>query len=388
VLLSLLSGTPETFPQALKLAQEMVDNELSTMSTESSLQGQLQRILQMAGDLPRSLLVSERFAAEDPDDPDRKFHLATAWISMGQERWAAGWRAVTEILTISRHYNHHHGVPIWEGQALGKRKLLVYQDQGVGDAILGFRFLPLLVRRGIRFELWVQPPLADLAACITGCDKVHRSTRVPDRRTHSCEFAITFFGLIAALYVGPDEIKDPPMVRPPADHAPELRERIRALPGKRIGLLYGGNPRRRDDWLRTVPVGSIAKLARLHGVSWVNLMVDERPDKAEAIAAFSMTDPMPQVSSFCDTAALVEELDAIVAVDASVAHVAGNLRKPLWVLAPPMRDWRWQIGEAPSPWWPTGRLVRCDSMGVWNQAVDRVFKEVGAFVAVPSGVGA
>jgi hypothetical protein len=148
-----------------------------------------------------------------------------------------------------------------------------------------------------------------------------------------------------------------------------------------VGLVYGGNPERRDDWLRSVPLEAVRGLASIPGVSWVNLMMDNRPDKAQAREMFRMFDPMPQVKNFADTAAVVEELDAVIAVDCSVAHVAGNLGKPLWVLVPPSADWRWQIGEDTKPWWPTARLLRSEAPGKWNLAAQNLESDFREFVA-------
>jgi tetratricopeptide (TPR) repeat protein len=374
-LLAILSGSKETFAKAVQLAVAAIDGPQTQY-----LANHIHRILVTQGDAQRALESVERLCASHPEWTDLKFHLGRLWVGTGADHWVAGWRLMSETVTLDRHFHHSHGVPIWEGQKLGSGKLLVYQDQGAGDAILAFRFLPLLVRRGIRFVVWVQPPLADLAARIPEVETVLRTEKLPDVDEHHCTHAISFFGLIGALYVGMDEIKDPPLVRPAPEQAPELRERIRALPGKRIGLLYGGNPRRRDDWVRSVPTDDILRLRAVEGVSWVNLMVDVRPDKEQVLQALSAIDPMADVRSFADTAAMVEELDAVVAVDASVAHIAGLLRKPVWVLAPTIHDWRWQIGSTLSPWWPTAQVLRSEAPGVWKKVIDRLLVELPEFV--------
>jgi tetratricopeptide (TPR) repeat protein len=376
VLLSLLSGTPATFAKAAELALSLVDFEPMT----EELEAQIQRTLLVTGEIDGVLRLAERCFEREPDAIDPQFMLGTMWICSGGEHWSTGWRMITHLLTVARHYNHLHGVPIWEGQKLGNKKLLVYQDQGVGDAILGFRFLPMLKARGIRFHLWVQPPLVTFAEQVPDCEGVVHTPRMPDAATHGCAYAITFFGLIAALYLSQDEIRDPPIVRPAPGHAPALRRRVADLPGTRIGLIYGGNPRRRDDWVRSLPAEVVLPLARLQGVSWVNLMVDTRPEKERVMQALGMTDPMAEVKDFHDTAAIVEELDAVVAVDASVAHVACNLGKPTWVLAPPIRDWRWQIGAAASPWWPSARLLRSASPGEWQEPGRLLLDELQAFL--------
>lgn len=386
MLLSMLAGMPEMFSQLCQMIDELEQRD----QLPFLLQRCLLRVLYAKGEVPRLVAAAERSHAEHESQGDAKFILGHAWLCAGTDYWRSGWQLTSHTATIGRPYHHAHGIPIWEGQKLGNRKLLVYQDQGSGDAIMGFRLLPLLRERGIRFELWVRDDVKGLAAQIGDCRPLppNEAGFVPGPAVHGCDFAITFFGLIGALYLGLEELGDPPVVRPAPDHAPELRERIRALPGVRIGLLYGGNPNRRDDWMRSVPEAAVRKLAGLQGVSWVNLMIDERPDRARIREAFSMTDPMAEVRDFHDTAAIVEELDAVVAVDASVAHVAGNLRKPLWVLAPSQLDWRWQIGEKLSPWWPTGKVMRCDAPGVWDRCLEKVRGELQEFIRTRQEAGA
>jgi tetratricopeptide (TPR) repeat protein len=388
-LLALMSGSPDLFSQAYSLAMIVSEKESNPYEIERFVA----RILLTQGDLKRALLVAERVSQQYPDLFDPKFMLGRLWLCAGNDSWSAGWRLMSEVVTMSRHYHHSHGVPIWEGQKLGNRRLLVYQDQGVGDAIMCFRLLPLLAQRGIDYRVWVQPALAGLAGRAPDCPLLEAGDTkfVPGPEVHRCDYAISMFGLIAALYLQPEELEEPPVVRPDPEHAQVLRQKIRALPGMRVGLLYGGNPDRRDDWVRSVPVALLKTLQDIAGISWVNLMVDKRADREQVNEMFSMSDPMPEVKDFHDTAAVVEELDAVVAVDASVAHVAGNLRKPLWVLAPTLLDFRWQMGDRMSPWWPTARVLRSESPGEWRSCIDQLHRELREFVGrrrqADAGVG-
>jgi hypothetical protein len=239
----------------------------------------------------------------------------------------------------------------------------------------------MLAARGIKFDLWVLPGLADLAAHTTGYETLVRTPRCVDPAASGYDYAVSLFGIIPALYLGPDEVRNPPIVRPAPEQAKPLRERIAGLPGVRIGLVYGGNPERRDDWLRSIPLDALAAVSRIPGVSWVNLVIDDRPDRKRALEMFRMTDVMSEVKSFADTAAIIDELDAVVAVDGSVAHIAGNLAKPLWVLAPLNADWRWQMGDDEKPWWPTSRVLRSDAAGSWRVAMEILQTELQAYVA-------
>jgi hypothetical protein len=173
--------------------------------------------------------------------------------------------------------------------------------------------------------------------------------------------------------------RNPTVLVPGAGQLPDVRKRLRALTGKRIGLAYGGNPDRRDDWYRAVAPAALKPLASLTGISWVNLVIDPRPDKNEIIRMFRMDDPMKEAADFEDTAAIISELDAVIAIDSSTAHLAASLGKPLWVLVPPMLDWRWQIGSDKSPWWPNATLLRGHEPGVWDSVIGELAERVAAW---------
>lgn len=375
-LIAILSGSREYFPEAARIAAESVSFE----PMYNELASQIASVLYLVGDPVRNLAFARASFEREPDNLSRKYALGSAWISAGSDQWAAGWRLMTESYYVARPFVHPLSVPIWEGQKLGKKKLFVYQDQGLGDAILGFRFLRELVARKIRFDLWVHPNLVDLADQIPGPETVHRTQTVVFPDQSEVAYAVSFFGLISALHLDLEEIRRPPVIRPAASHAGALRDRMRALGGLRIGLLFGGNPRRRDDWMRSLPIEQVRRLGGIEGIRWVNLMIDESPARSQAIEFLGIDDPMPQVQSFSDTAAIIEELDAVVAVDASVAHLAANLGKPLWVLLPAQCDWRWRIGAELSPWWPMARAYRSETPGDWSKPMDALLADLRRYV--------
>jgi tetratricopeptide (TPR) repeat protein len=376
-LLSLLETSTETIGTAARLAKSEVDRK----PMPPVLADQLASIFWTVGDAKELLRLRELCFDADPQNQYFKLALSHAWLINGFENWNEAWRFMTATLHQTRPKLHPDQVPLWEGQRLGKRKVLVYQDQGMGDAIMAFRFLAKLAARGVRFDLWVFPRLADLAAQTTGYETLIRTPSLPDPRNHGCDFAVPLFGLIAALDLGPGDLADPPVVRARPDRAVAARAEIASLPGLRVGLIYGGNPNRRDDWERSIPTKDICTLAAVQGISWVNLMVDERPDREEVTSALRMLDPTASMTDFADTTAIVDALDAVVAVDSSVAHVAGNLAKPTWVLVPSSCDWRWQMGVVQSPWWPTATLMRSEQPGVWKHAMESLVRELETFAS-------
>ena len=373
-LLLLLSGARDTFPLALKLASTAAERE----DFDPALADQLAGIFGTAGDLQNSLRF-RRIVAELSNLPRAKSNLARTQLFESYDQWRGCWRT----LQSEEHYFnptlYADEVAAWTGQRVGKKKILVYQDQGIGDTILALRLVPMLAKRGVRFDLWVRPVLAGLARGVNGYENLLPGDARPDARSQGCEYASTLFGLIAALDADPKELAAAPtLLTPASDRALAVREHLRTLPGRRVGLAYGGNPSRRDDWFRSIPPSALAPLARIPGISWVNLVSDERPDRAEVIEMFRMHDPMPQAADFEDTAAIISELDIVIAIDSSVAHLACSLSKPVWVLVPPMRDWRWQIGTDTHPWWPTATVLRASAPGEWVGVIEELAKRMGS----------
>jgi hypothetical protein len=305
--------------------------------------------------------------------------------SEGGARWAEGWRLKEEAARKMNPPAYVSEVPEWDGRALGQLRLFVYQEQGFGDAALALRFIPLLAARGIRVVLWVKSAFADVARSISGYEELLASETRPDPRQHGCSYAAPLVGLIRPLRLDPAAIRHPPILRAPEELTEAWRQRLHALPpGKRVGLAAVGNQNRADDWLRTVPAEVLAPLAQLPGVSWVNLSVDRRAETDALIGLFKMQDLTPQIRNYGDTAALASALDAVVAIDCSAAHIAASIGKPVWVLAPTFRDWRWQVGSDLRPWWPTVTLLRAEGPGIWTRAIAQLKQELEQFLRTPT----
>jgi tetratricopeptide (TPR) repeat protein len=372
-LLILLGGSRDTFQLALEVAHEAATRDDFT----KELADHVANLVSTAGDLPNLLKFRQLAADLEPRLPMVQAYLAQAKLVNGYDDWRDCWSKMREGERYANLAAYASEVPAWTGEQIGSKKILVYQEQGLGDAILALRLIPMLARRGVRFDLWVNPALAGLASSVKGYENLIRSNTRPDARRLGCEYASTLFGLISALDADHAElIRHPTVLVPSPERMPAARARLRALPGQRIGLAYGGNPDRRDDWFRAVPPSALKPLAALEGISWISLVVDKRPDKAEVVEMFGMDDPTAEVNDFDDTAAIISELDAVIAIDASVAHLACSLGKPVWVLVPPMLDWRWQIGDDTKPWWPTATVLRSASMGQWDSVIEELARRL------------
>ncbi len=146
--------------------------------------------------------------------------------------------------------------------------------------------------------------------------------------------------------------------------------RARLPEGRTIGVAFAGNPKHSGDRRRSVPPELIDRLLDIRGVSLVNLQC------GEAARGLGLPDLTPWLTDYAETAALIENLDLVVTVDTSVAHLAGALGKPVWILLPHAPDWRWLLGRTDSPWYRSARLFRQPTAGDWTSVLVRVVDEI------------
>jgi Flp pilus assembly protein TadD len=267
------------------------------------------------------------------------------------------------------------GAPQWRGEPLEGRTLLVHAEQGLGDSIQFCRYVPLIFGAGrVIFE--VQPPLKRLMASLPGpIEVVAQGDALPRFDLHCPLMSLPLaFGAImetipaSTAYLAPD----------PGDAA-RWRRRVAALSGGRVGLVWAGNSHLGHpefaavDARRSIGLADMAPLADLAGVSFVSLQ--KGPPSTQAAnppAGMALTDFTAELEDFADTAALIDSLDLVITVDTSVAHLAGALGKPVWVLNRYDTCWRWLLNRNDSPWYPTVRLFRQPAPGDWDSVMRSV----------------
>ena len=173
-----------------------------------------------------------------------------------------------------------------------------------------------------------------------------------------------------------------PYLQAPADRRATWQARVAPLHCPRVGLCWSGNPAHSNDRARSIPLVKFAAIARTPGIAFVNLQRDVREDDKSAFTALgNMANFMPDVADFAGTAALIAELDLVICVDTSVAHLAGALGKPVWILVATSADWRWLKRREDSPWYPSARLFRQKDHGDWDDVINRVCAELTAHTA-------
>ncbi len=261
--------------------------------------------------------------------------------------------------------------PLWLGDdPVDGRTILIHAEQGLGDTIQFLRYLPLLEGRGATVILEVQPALKGLVAEGLGARRVlARGEPLPDFDFH-CPLLSLPLAFKTTLESIPGGV---PYLRYPSSHGLRWQEILNGFPRPRVGFAWFGNRRHRNDLNRSIPARAAAQFlagapAPLHclqvGIS----------DPADAALAASprmicLTD---RIGDFSDTAALIGQLDLVISVDTSVAHLAGALGKPAWILLPFAPDWRWLLGRDDSPWYPSARLFRQGAPQDWDSLLRSV----------------
>jgi Flp pilus assembly protein TadD len=264
--------------------------------------------------------------------------------------------------------------PRWRGAPLNGARILLHAEQGVGDTLQFVRYVPLVAARGGRVVLEVQPALKRLIESVEGAEQIIGAGEpVPDVVEH-CPLLSLPLAFGTEISTIPAKV---PYLQPTAADVESWRERIAGRPGFRVGLVWGGQPQHRRDRFRSIPLALLAPLAKVDSAVYFSLQ--KGPPAAQisnSPPGLVLHDIAPDLNDFADTAAAIAALDLVITVDTSVAHVAGALGKPVWILLTHVPDWRWLIGRDDSPWYPSARLFRQPAPGAWTPVIERVAEEL------------
>ncbi|WP_186061678.1 tetratricopeptide repeat protein [Burkholderia gladioli] len=304
------------------------------------------------------------------------FHLQSGDFERGWASHEARWRATDTALT-----RRHAERPAWDGAASpAGRTLLLHAEQGLGDTLQFCRYASLLAARGATVLVEAPAPLVGLLGTLRGVSRVFADGEPLPAFDLQCPM----MSLPHAFGTTLDTV---PAATPYLHAEPVRREawarRLDAVapPGRmRIGLAWSGNPRHANDANRSMPFAMLAPWLSLEAC-FVSLQPAVRPRDAEAFAASGVLEFGESLADFAETAALVDALDLVISVDTSVAHLAGALGRPLWLLLPRVPDWRWLLDREDSPWYPDATLFRQPRPGDWPAVVERVRAALAAHLA-------
>jgi tetratricopeptide (TPR) repeat protein len=329
--------------------------------------------------LPEAIAVYERAFALRPDDPWIRYCLGLACLTAGDFR--RGWEyfeARLDRQKLWREVSRRR----WRGNGSDPpgKSMLLLAEQGLGDVIHFIRFVPTLVDMGYRVSVLVAPGLKPLLAVQPWLTAVYAKD---DERPDFDEYCpLLSLPLILRHHTSEWRGRIPYLDVPPGplDHA---RRRMASCGGIKVGFVWAGNPDHEKDAMRSLPLQTLSAIFPDGGVSLFSLQKRCFPTDRGAMARLpELHDLSGELCDFAATAALVSQLDLVVSVDTSVAHLAGALAVPVWILLPFAPDWRWQLDRSDSPWYPTARLYRQPAPGDWEPVIRQVGFDLAEFVGM------
>jgi len=332
--------------------------------------------LQDLGRTEEALASFDAAIALRPDLAQPRWTQGLALLQLGrmQEGWRRyEWRKQGEERSGDRPYPQ----PVWLGETqLAGKTLFIHSEQGFGDTLQFIRFAPLAVDRGARVIVSVQDPLVRLLRRLHPHVEIIGETEVPD----AFDLHIPMLSLPLAFGGGLDDLPAAGryLTADPTDRA-AWRERLGPRSRPRVGLVWSGSTIHKNDHNRSIPLSRLAPLLDLD-LDWISLHKDLRERDVEPLSRLPQIRQLGEaLGDFADTAALIEGLDLVITVDTSVAHLAGALDRPTWMLAPFNADWRWLKDRADSPWYPSLRLFRQPAVDDWESVIEQVREALEAF---------
>jgi tetratricopeptide (TPR) repeat protein len=332
-----------------------------------------------------ALRAHEAAVERDPHSPGALYNLALTRLRLGD--WERGWPDY-EARWRFREVHRNPRVfrqPRWRGEVLSGSRILLHAEQGLGDTIQFCRYAELVAVRGGHVIIQVQRAAArlmqSLAVVRSGLAEVAILGQAPPGFELECP-------LMSLPAVFGTSVETVPWAGAYLGAEPELVEQKRAgfpsrHPGLRVGLAWAGNPRYKADRQRSTDLDTLLPLLRAEGVNWISLQKREAARQIDSLpAGVELADGCSRDCDLADAAALMATLDLVITTDTSIAHLAGAMGMPVWILLPHLPDWRWMQRAETTPWYPTARLFRQREAGDWGGVVARVIVELSDLKAI------
>ncbi len=330
-------------------------------------------ILYGLGEVEEAADYFERLRAMQPDSAEATANLGI--IHLLQGNFAAGWAEYEARRRVGIGEGRVLTQRQWKGDPLDDARILLHAEQGFGDTLQFVRYVPLVAARGGKVVLEVQPALRRLLSRTDGAAQVMSRGEPLPEFAWQCPLPSLPLAFGTELSTVPARV---PYVHPDPALVDKWRGKLQGN-GRRIGLVWGGNPEMQRDRLRSVPLDALMPILKVPGTAYYSLQVGSPSEQVKNLPAdVRVIDLAPQLSDFADTAAVVANLDLVITVETSVAHLAGAMGRPLWIMLNKGCDWRWFLQREDSPWYPTARLFRQAAFGEWKDVVGRIEGELRA----------
>jgi len=323
----------------------------------------------------------------EPTSQGAIYNLSLTSLRMGD--WERGWPAYEarwrfrEVHSIPRVFRQ----PRWQGELLEGRRVLLHAEQGLGDTIQFCRYATLVAARGGTPILLVQTAVERLMDSLAARRSGRVETALLEKKLPQFDLECPLMSLPAVFRTTVDTVPwsgaylgaDPPLAFDKRMQFPSVPS---TQPSLRVGFAWAGNPRYKTDHLRSMQLPQLLPLLRTPGITWVSLQKGPAADQLSALPDdVFVWDGSSRDRNLAETAALVATLDLVITTDTCIAHLAGAMAKPVWILLPYLSDWRWMQQTETTPWYPTARLLRQPAPGDWAAVVDRAVADLKRFRA-------
>jgi len=322
--------------------------------------------------LKEAIPLFEKALAIRPDYPEAQVYWGLLQLLQGnlQAGWPAyNWRFVFDDYKGKLPYNR----ALWEGESLNGKTLLVLGEEGFGDQIQFFRYLPLIQKKYDCHIIFVTDPvLITLFQQCQGVDELIETLH-PDIQY---DYFIPIMSLAKVFNTSLETIPaNIPYITPDPDLVSLWKKRMNKKARLQIGLVWAGSPKNPNNRYRSCRFSDFSVLATLNDVHFYSLQMGPESEQADILpVGMPLTRCDKNIRDFSDTAAIIQNLDLIITVDTSMAHLAGALGIPVWVLLSVRSDWRWLLEREDSPWYPSMKLFRPTTPHNWDNVMQLVLQ--------------
>ena len=331
-------------------------------------------IFKYLGQLDDAHQMLEQGLKSDPNNPKLHWNLSILYLLQGNfergfQEYEWRWKdEEVSIISGKRDFKE----PLWLGdQALSGKTILLYTEQGLGDTIQFGRYVPLFAHLDCKVILEIQAPLVPLFKEVPGIHQlVVRGNSLP-----AFDYQCPIMSLPLAFGTTLETI---PPIQPiilDAEKITQWQSRLGPKNKPRIGLVWSGGTTHKDDRRRSIQLKDYLEHCT-DDFEYFSLQKEVRESDLQDLQNSAIRHFADDLHDFADTAALISQMDLVISVDTSVAHLAASLGKPTLILIPYAPDWRWMLDRDDSPWYPTVKLYRQTTLGDWQPTLQNLFKDL------------